>query len=75
MEYLCRCSYCKRIGKKEDVEKHEKTCIKRPCKFKKIRILHNGGYIAVQDCIHPDNGSSICWGVGHEFCQLTKNKN
>ena len=76
MEYLCRCSYCKRMGTKEDVEEHEKTCVLRKCEFKnvKTKFLHYG-YILTQDCVHPENVCSICWGVGDNLCPLTKNNN
>lgn len=75
MEYLCRCSYCKRMGTKEDVEEHEKTCIQRKCEFKKIKTTFlTRGYILSQECTHTENTSSICWGVGDKFCPLTENK-
>ena len=76
MEYLYRCSYCKRIGTKEEVEEHEKTCVLRKCEFKKLntKLLHRG-FITTQECIHPKNDCGLCWGVGHDFCPLTKNNN
>ena len=75
MEYLVRCSYCKRIGTKEDVEEHEKICIKRECDFKKIKTTFlKRGYILNQECTHIKNTCGICWGVGDTLCPLTESQ-
>lgn len=72
MAYLCKCSYCQRIGVKEVIEEHEKRCPHRKCEFKELKntFLYHG-YVTNQKCIHTENKCGICWGINSELCPLT----